>query len=216
MEPPQHLSRGTEKTKRYKKTSLRMASESAEAPNRHIQTIRIVYYLYIDMFGLQLHLKSQSETITQSCRWSHRVCSLDIAEIGTWHHCTTLVSLVKFLHTDAMVCGAEAIDLYPLHRELSHKLTQQFSWKSKPARESTNSHLQSVLCNLLYDRAGVGNRLLQLSDMFGTLLTNHWKLLKVLVYKLPILCTSMISFSSSSVRLLLKLTDYCWFGPQKC
>jgi len=118
-----------------------------------------------------------------------------------------------FLHTDAMVCGAEAINL--ACRELSHKLTQEFGWKWKPARESTNSHLQSVLCNLMYDRARVGNGLLQPSDMFDTWLTNR-KLFKVLVYKLPILCTLMISFSSSSVWLFLELTYYYWFGPQKC
>ena len=72
------------------------------------------------MFGLQLHLKSQSETIIQSCKCSHRACSLDIAEIGTWHHWTTLVSLVKFSHTAVMVCCAKAIHLYPLHVESYH------------------------------------------------------------------------------------------------
>jgi len=67
---PDICQEGLKKTKSYKKTSLRIASESDEAHNRHILTIRMVYYLYIDMFGLQPHLKSQSETIIQSCRFA--------------------------------------------------------------------------------------------------------------------------------------------------
>ena len=35
-------------------------------------------------------------------------------------HFTALVSLVKFLHNDAMVCGAEATHLYLLQVESYH------------------------------------------------------------------------------------------------
>jgi len=66
-----------------------------------------------------------------------------------------------------------------------------------------NSHLQSVLCNLLYDRAGVGNGL-QLSDTFDTWLTNRWELFKVLVYKLHL--DDLFQFILHVA--FLKLTDY--------
>jgi hypothetical protein len=98
------------------------------------------------MFGLQLHLKSQSETINRSCRCSQGVCSLDIVEIGTWHHRTTLVSLVKFLHTDAAVCGAAAIHLYPLHAKSYHISCNRSPAESGNLLENLQTHTYSLCC----------------------------------------------------------------------
>ena len=98
-----------------------------------------------------------------------------------------------------MVCGAKATHLYPLHILCYH-----ISWHRSPAEsghllENLRTHtynLRYVTCCMI--RTGIGNGLLQFSDMFDTRLTNRWKLLNVF-YELPILSTSMISFGSSSV-----------------
>ena len=214
MVPLQHLSGGTEENKlqKKKKPSLKIASESVDTHNRHITTISIVYYLYIDLFGLQLHLKSQSATIIHSCTWSHTVCSLDIVEIGTWHHtCFPCQAVAYWSH--GLWC--KGYTLVPFaHTVLSHKLTQESSWKWTPARESTNSHLQSALCNLLYKSRDW--------KWTPSILRHVWHTAnKSLETFKCFLWTANPKHLNDFFRFILcvvflKLAVYYWVGPQKC